>query len=67
MTERILVGVKEAATMLGLGESWLRALVSQGAGPRATRIGARVLFEVEELRRWAVSRRHVKGRAGAAH
>jgi predicted DNA-binding transcriptional regulator AlpA len=53
--EALLVDAKEAARICGISEaSWYR-LKSAGKLPLPVRLGGRVLWRVEELRRWTVA------------
>lgn len=50
----ILVGVKDAARMIGVSPTHFRRLDSQGKlGPVGIRLGGRVLWSVGELKSWA--------------
>lgn len=54
-TERLTVGRREAAKMLGISERLLWTLTSTGEVPHM-RIGTRVLYPVEPLRKWVAAR-----------
>lgn len=49
--DRLAVGRSEAAEMLGISERLLWTWTNAGSIPHV-RIGARVLYPVDELRRW---------------
>ena len=51
-TEKLLYGRKETAAMLGISLVTLDRLLRTGKGPRAKRIGSRVLFSQPELARF---------------
>jgi excisionase family DNA binding protein len=51
--ERLLLDRKTAAEMLGISSVTLDRLLRAGKGPKAKRIGSRVLFSREELQRFA--------------
>lgn len=53
--ERLAVGRKEAAEMLGISERLLWTWTNAKTIPHV-RIGTRVLYPVEELRRWLEDR-----------
>lgn len=55
MDQRILVGVREAAAMLGISPRMVHELVRTGELP-SVRIGARRLFRPETLKAWAAER-----------
>lgn len=49
----VLLPRKAAAAYLGLGESTLRKLLSEGKGPRQRRLGGRIIrFRVSDLNEW---------------
>ena len=53
--EPLLVPAPEAARLCGISEaSWYR-LRSSGKVPSALRLGGRVMWRVEELRRWCTA------------
>ena len=53
LPEPLLVDVKCAATMLGIGRSHFYSLLSTGQiGPIAHKLGKRSLYSVSELREW---------------
>ena len=52
--ERILLDSKEAATLLGISERFVRKLDADGF-LRASRIGARKLYHIEDIRAYADS------------
>jgi excisionase family DNA binding protein len=51
--ERLLLDRKTAAEMLGISSVTLDRLLRAGKGPKAKRIGSRVLFSRDELQRFA--------------
>ena len=44
-----LINSKAAAKCLGMSKSWLDHKRAAGEGPRATRIGYRVMYRLEDL------------------
>ena len=52
--ERILFNSKETATLLGISERFVRKLDADGF-LRASRIGARKLYHIEDIRAYADS------------
>ena len=48
----LAVSESEAARLLGVSARTLFTWRAAGRGPRAVRVGARVLYAVDELRRW---------------
>jgi hypothetical protein len=48
---------KGAATYLGLGVSTLNNLRSKGGGPPFLKLGSRVVYEQQDLDRWAEDHR----------
>jgi excisionase family DNA binding protein len=54
VTPSIMVGIPEAARLLGISRTTLLALDANGKlGPRPHRLGRRVLWERAELEEWA--------------
>ncbi len=53
---------KAAARFLGMSASWLEKSRVRGDGPRFRKLGARVVYDREELRAWL----QTKGRASTA-
>ena len=51
MTEPLLVGVKDAARMAGVGRDWFYSAVREGR-VRSLRVGRRRLIPVTELKAW---------------
>ena len=56
MSETLAVGIREAASRIGVGEMLVKRLIRAGH-LRSFRIGDRRLIEVEELRRFVAERR----------
>lgn len=48
---------RQAADYLGLGESTLEKLRVFGGGPFYEKLGRSVVYDVEDLERWAASRK----------
>ncbi|MGB5183599.1 MAG: helix-turn-helix domain-containing protein [Xanthobacteraceae bacterium] len=51
MTKRLLT-VAEAATYLSLSASTLNKLRVKGGGPRYTKFGGKILYDVRDLDQW---------------
>lgn len=52
MNQSLLIGAKQAAQQLGIGQSLFYELKSQGRLPLPIRLGRRVLWRTDELARW---------------
>ena len=52
-----LLSVAEAAQRLGVSKSWLNQSRLSGTGPTFTKIGARCLYDPDDLSAWLASRR----------
>ena len=51
-----LLTIKQAAVVLGKSESWLRAKISRGQGPRVFQVSPRSMeIREEDLRAWLES------------
>lgn len=61
MTDRLLVGAREAAQLLGIGRDTAYALIREGRLP-AVRIGRRILVPRAALQRW-IDEETSRGRA----
>ena len=52
-----LLSVARAAEFLGISQSWLNKADAAGAGPTATLIGRRVLYDARDLQSWLASKK----------
>ena len=51
--DRIAVGLRDGAKLMGLGENAIFTAIREGWGPKTFRAGRRHLVRVVELERWA--------------
>lgn len=56
-TARRRMKTKEAAAFLGLGESTLEKFRHYGGGPVYEKLGRSVVYDVNDLERWAAARK----------
>ena len=61
-----VVGVDEAAGIVGLAAATLNTLRSRGGGPPYAKLGRRVVYRVADLRVWRDARLVANTAAGAA-
>jgi len=53
--EKRMVGRREAALMFGVAPGTLANMSSQGRGPKAYRVGRKVLYRIEDLENFFTS------------
>ena len=57
-TARVYYSVSEAASVLGVSESWLNKKRLSGGGPAFLKFGRRVLYDPYDLDTWAAENRY---------
>ena len=56
---RPLLSVAQAASYIGMSQSWLRKSRVYGNGPTATVLGRRVHYDLRDLETWLATRKQV--------